>query len=253
MSRVFKSEQCLEALPCKLEPASPVSPALPEIRVSIEKSPPDDNSESKKLAEKMLTEARNQADALIQSARNEADKILAAANEEVARLKEETYRTAFEKAVNDGRETVKRQMTADLQKAAAILNEAEVIRTERIASSEPELLKLSVAIAQKIISHELKLDTSAIRGIISNALAKVTGATNIKIRIHPEDFEMLSAADALNFETVLGEPKPIHFEADPAIARGGCFIETEMGNVDARIQMQLETIVTELLKVGRLS
>ena len=40
--------------------------------------------------------------------------------------------------------------------------------------------------------------------------------------------------------------------ADPGIGTGGCFIETELGNIDARLKTQLQLVLVELLKVGRL-
>lgn len=258
MSKLFKSEQCIQANPCQLEVIEvhlPVAEFPPEEAWidSAEAPEQEEIPEGKDSPEKLLAQAKAEADQILKEARREREAILAAAAAEAEQIKAESEQTGFEAGRVAGEAAVKRELAGHLENALALLNEAEMLRAERITSSEPELIRLAMAVAEKIVGIELRTDIDAIQAMIRAALQKVSGASRIKVRLHPDDLEWLTAEDGLHFDDVLNEPKPIVFEGDSAIKGGGCFIETEIGNVDARVKVQYERIMTELLKIGRLS
>jgi flagellar assembly protein FliH len=79
----------------------------------------------------------------------------------------------------------------------------------------------------------------------------MTTANKITLRIHSDDLPVIRENLVL-LQSAFNEPKPIEIKEDCGISKGSCFIETDHGNLDARIKSQLERIMTELLKVGQI-
>ena len=63
----------------------------------------------------------------------------------------------------------------------------------------------------------------------------------IKIRVNPSDYHFLKE-QAFQFLNHIDNPGNITFEEDKTIENGGCFIETSLGDIDARIEKQLQTV-----------
>lgn len=276
MSKLIKSTVLVESIPCLLEPPdldafladailsdvtvaddcellettdSLNENAAQQVELLLRQAEEESHrivAEAERRSREILENAEQEAEQLSRKSREEADRILNAASEQAVQLKNQAQRDGMAEGSAQGRqEWEERIMTA-----ARLAVEIEDSRLERIAQSEPELLELAVAIARKIIGAELELDPSQQLALVRNALARMNGASNITIRIHPEDRELIDS-HLPQLREVFTEPKPIRIEEDPAIAPGDCYIDSERGSADARVQSQLDAIVNELLKVVR--
>lgn len=105
------------------------------------------------------------------------------------------------------------------------------------------VIEVVTAMTEKIIKREANLQ-SFITETLREAVRKVLGADEIIIRLHPDDLQEINSAGG---ELMLDESfSKIKFEADAKIDRGGCMVETEVGNVDARINTQLNELKKQL-------
>ncbi len=105
------------------------------------------------------------------------------------------------------------------------------------------VINVSGRIAEKILKFEFK-DKSKIEETISEALKKVIGANNVVIKLNPADYTKLEQGkDGISH---LSNFSKLKFEQDPAVEIGGCIIETEIGNVDARVSTQINEILKQL-------
>jgi flagellar assembly protein FliH len=105
------------------------------------------------------------------------------------------------------------------------------------------VIKLAVKISEKIIRDEIK-NHSTIENSINEAVKKVIGANQVHIKMNPADYELINS----NGKAVMIERNfdKVKFEVTDNVEEGGCVIETEIGNVDARIQSQIEAISAQL-------
>lgn len=105
------------------------------------------------------------------------------------------------------------------------------------------VLETSFAIAEKIIRRELEKDSSIVN-LIETCLKKVLTANEILIKLNPDDFEIVTNdLKAINKSI---DASKIRFEKDEAIEKGGCLVETEIGNADARISSQMNELKRKL-------
>jgi flagellar assembly protein FliH len=105
------------------------------------------------------------------------------------------------------------------------------------------VITLSTMIAEKIIKREIDKE-SIISANLKEAVKRVLGANNLIIKVNPSDYnEVITDGKSLLLEDSFSK---VQFEEVDRIERGGCFIETEIGNVDARISSQFSEVKKNL-------
>lgn len=200
-------------------------------------------------AQTVLDNARGQASRMIKEAEANAEKL----NLESQRLIKESQlycQSAYSQSERDGYNIGKEEgFKKGQEEVARHIEEAKDIKEQAIREreilihgAEPEIANLSIEIARKIVGKELLLDRGAIAGIVEAAMSKIKGAReSVTIRVNPQDYE-----EVLKNKDVYGRMveglKNLEIASDNKLEPGDCLIETNLGNVDARIKTQLETL-----------
>src|SRR5579859_4660085 len=101
--------------------------------------------------------------------------------------------------------------------------------------AEPELVRLALAIARRIMRRELTVDPDSLLGLLKAGLEKIESAEAHKVRVHPEH----AAAVAKLLE---GAARPIEVASEPGLPVGAVIFETSRGSIDAGLETQLKEI-----------
>ena len=180
-------------------------------------------------AERLRTEAQGQAAETLRAAQGRARQIEAEA-------REQGYQEGLRAAQN-----AEQALLAGLQ---AALVDLEVARQRLAEDLEPEVVRLSVGIAEQLIRQEVALHPEIVVGVARAAISRLKGVRSLKVFAHPEDTETLSK----HLGNALDErPEHLEIAADAHIGRGGCVVDSERGSVDARMESQMERISAALL------
>ena len=110
-----------------------------------------------------------------------------------------------------------------------------------LEEAKDRILQLVIQISRKVTFDAIQIDRDATATMISNIIDQLTDRTKLKIKVHPDFLPVLEQ----HMDRFLGqstEIKDIVLEADPRVKHGGCFIETPSGDVDARIESQIDVI-----------
>ena len=166
--------------------------------------------------------------------------------ERAARIEEEAYAQGFTKGEKDGLESGKEKLEPVLKNFREALLRLEEIRKEIYLNAEKDIVNLVLAITRKIVCHEITSNKEVILRIVKEAIKKVVDHEEIKIRISPSDLQVLKNART-ELSNLVDNIQGVTFEEDETILHGGCIIETTSGDIDARIEKQLEA-VEEALK-----
>ena len=129
--------------------------------------------------------------------------------------------------------------------ARQLVREINDAKGELLGRWERSALKVSSAIAERIIRRELVREPQITLDLIADSLRLATGAADITLHVSPSDYENLGTQINRLAET-LTQLAPSSVVADPAIAPGGCRIETKFGEIDQQIESQLRRIEEEL-------
>ena len=125
-----------------------------------------------------------------------------------------------------------------LQEALLQLN---TIRKEAYRKIEKEVVELALAIARQVICQEITIDREIVVCVAREALAKVEDPARIKIKMSPSDLQFIKETRA-QLSNMIENIDHVTLEAAENIQSGGCIIETDLGEIDARIEKQLQAV-----------
>ena len=114
-------------------------------------------------------------------------------------------------------------------------------------AAQTDVLRLAVALGAKVVHRHVDVDSSVVADQVAAALRRVLEATDVRLRIHPDDRPVLAATlpDLLAGLTHLSHVELID---DADVGRGGCAADLpDGGGVDASIDVQLQRIAEALL------
>lgn len=160
-------------------------------------------------------------------------------------LKRKAYEEGFQKGYTEGLSQARGQIEKAMGRLETILRELEDLRRRIFSRAEEEILELAIAVAKKVLQRELMSDRQLVLRTLKEAIKKVTEGDTVKIYLSPDDIELVKEHREKLLEGVRGLSGVV-LHADPGITPGGCFIETEFGHIDARLESQLEAIVQGL-------
>lgn len=167
--------------------------------------------------------------------------------EKARQVEEQAYAHGFTKGEQAGIELGQKRLEPVLRGFQHALGELERIKKDLRLQAEKETVELALAIAKTVVCHEVHTNRTVVVNVIREALKSAVDLEHIKIRVNPADLELISGREDQLLNPA-GEIEKIAFEVDDTIQRGGCVIETNFGDIDARIEKQLR-VVEETLKI----
>ena len=121
------------------------------------------------------------------------------------------------------------------------LEQLKNIRRKLNQEIEKEVVQLALSIAKKIVCHEVKNHKETVVCVAREALSRVENPAKIKIKLNPTDLQFIQNTKS-DLSRFIHNVDGIRFEAEESIQSGGCVIETDMGDIDARIERQFQAI-----------
>jgi|GEM_PF-2109024 flagellar biosynthesis/type III secretory pathway protein FliH len=190
--------------------------------------------------------------AALRQAYLEAENVVHAARREAERLHEEArqqgYREGYAAGCAAGRAEIEAQMAAQIDRLAALAGQATTDLRMALRAAEDQLVRLALAIAQRIVLREVQLDRSIVVSLASRALEQLEAGVTARIRVHPDDLPVLEPWQArLNGDARAGR---IELVSDPRLMPGGCIVEAGNAVVDAQLQTLLHEAATALAEIA---
>lgn len=148
---------------------------------------------------------------------------------------------AYARGRREGLDSAGDNLATSAQALAAAAEEISRLRESLGKNSGQDMLRLVMAVSEQIIHREVSADPKVILTIIENALQSSVRADQYRIRLNPADLENVNQQKPLFLASISGL-KNLSIETDASISPGGCRIDSDLGDVDATIETQLEAI-----------
>jgi len=148
---------------------------------------------------------------------------------------------AYARGRREGLDSADQNLETAAQALAAAAEEISRLRESLAKNSGQDMLRLVMAVSEQIIRREVAVDPKVVLTIIETALQSSVRSDQYRIRINPADLENVTNQKPLFLASVSGL-KNLSIEADTTISPGGCRIDSDLGDVDATIETQLEAI-----------
>ncbi len=164
----------------------------------------------------------------------------------VSRAREEAV-AIRESALQEGYEAGLEQANADIQQLKESLN--AFIGTPQAVYEQiaPNILGISVEIAEKIIKKEIEQDSQVLFNTVVGVLKTLSKEeAKVTLRVNPAESNELKQHIPELIE-MAGIDTKVVVLADETVSEGGCLVTTTNGIVDATIESRLE-VVTKALR-----
>ncbi len=210
--------------------------AFEEVRKKTE-SAQEEKAKADEEAEKILSDARAEAEKILFDARKAA---------------EQTEKDAFQKGYDEGRESGydsgRSEVERVIDRLHMIISKTIERRNEVIEESEAQLVQLVLQIAKKVIKVISENQRNVVINNVVQALRKLKSKADVIIRVNINDLrtttehtkELMSRMERVSNVTVM---------EDSSVDPGGAIIETDFGQIDARINSQLREIEEAILEL----
>ena len=232
--------------------------------------------------ERMISSAREEAETIVQDARTaafaevkrqtdeaqvikqqaeeEAQRIIAEANNK-AQEQEKEVRQSLEGERNESKEQGRVEGREDgyaegkaeverlIERTQTVLERAQNKRSEILNETEKEIVDLVLLIARKVIKVISENQRDIITTNVVEALRKVKTKGNVVIRVNLVDLK-LATEHKQDFIKLMEGVSSINIVEDSSVDSGGCIIETDFGEIDARISSQLAELENKILEIS---
>ena len=216
--------------------------------------------EAEEAAFQEVKRKTDEAQSLRRKAQDEGEKIIAEANQKAKEI-EDASRMAFEaerkEAEEKGRLAGREEGYAEgkdevqrlIERTRTVLERAQEKRTEILAETEQEIIDLVLMISRKVIKIISENQRNVVISNVVQALRKVKGRGNIIIKVNMADVKM-TTEHVKDFIKLLEGVKSLQVVEDSTVDPGGCIIETDFGEIDARISSQLAELENKILEIS---
>lgn len=144
------------------------------------------------------------------------------------------------------RQAVDERLETELSKLRGLLQELNLAGPKLRKQTEEELVRLSIAIARRILHRELTVDPSALQGLVKAAFDRLDRREIKEIRTDAD-----SVGSVKKIVEGLGAPGSMKVVADATLRPGSLVIEVPRGQLDASIETQLVEIERGFVDIVR--
>ncbi len=150
---------------------------------------------------------------------------------------EQARRSGFEEGERKTGEDAAKELRACAERIAGALKDLEGFKSKLGYAAEAEIVRLSLAVARRILHRELMADPESIQGIVHAALQKLHLRDVLRIRTNPA---LAPSVRAILDRVSAGSN--VEISSDPTLRIGDLLFESARGELDASIETQLEEI-----------
>jgi flagellar assembly protein FliH len=156
-------------------------------------------------------------------------------------LEREAFEKGYAEGLRAGEHAAAQQAEPVMQRLVATIDEIASLRTGVMRRSERELIRLALAMAERIVRREIDIDKALLSVMARVAIDRLGEHAVATIHLHPSDCEVaLSQRDP-------SQPGPVEIVADVNVPRGGCLVRSAFGSVDMGIDSQMRELARALL------
>jgi len=149
----------------------------------------------------------------------------------------------------DGFSDGKAEVDRLIERTQVVLERAQDKRGEILSETEKEIVDLVLLISRKVIKVISENQKDIIVYNVIEALRKVKAKGSVIIRVNLADLE-LATENKQNFIKQMEGVSSINIAEDSSVDPGGCIIETDFGEIDARIASQLAELENKILEIS---
>jgi flagellar assembly protein FliH len=228
---------------------------IAEARGEAEQIVKDGETKAFEEVKKQTDEARQvkqaaemEAAALASETEEKAAVLITDAEKQVDLITEHARKEGYDTGHADGYESGSAEVQRLIEHLHTIINHAIEKREEIIEESETHLINLVLMISKKVVKVISENQKNVVINNVIQALRKLKSRGEVVIRVNLEDVS-LTSEHVKDFMRMVENVKSVTVVEDSSVDKGGCVIETDFGQIDARISSQLHEIEEKIIEM----
>lgn len=198
--------------------------------------------ETEQMIVDLLQKARNEAHDILNSAREEAELTRSLAQDEAQQLREKAFQEGYQEGVASAREAMQADILKTSQECQQMLEEARKTKLDMFRTSEADMLKVSLAVAKRIIASEVTTNPNVVYSILQEALSYIDQPDNLTLYVNQKDLETVLELMQTNSLSDISNKATLDVQVDNRISPGGLRLDSEVGTVDAQLETRLANV-----------
>ncbi len=168
--------------------------------------------------------------------------------ERLTEVQKQAYDEGFKLGSDEGYKQSFEKMKMEIDHGLTDLNQMLLqitnMKADLLAQNESQILQIIFKIAEKVILEKIEQKDEILIQVIREAIAKAQSEEDIRIFISESQSEFIK-----EYQNKLGmndEIKNVEFEISSEVEPGGCIVQTNYGEIDARTSVRVQKIWDEL-------
>lgn len=182
------------------------------------------------------------AETVIEEARNRAAEVLQRGAEEAAAARVRAVAEGLDQGYREGVGAARAELAAALALVQQIAQDGKALRDRLLAGCEREIVELVIGGVEAVLGAQVRANPELVTETVRRALDRAGAQNLVRIRVSPQDQALVAAWVSERS----GDAPAWEVDSDGTIGVGGCVIDTEAGQVDARLDAQVAQIARTL-------
>lgn len=208
-----------------------------------------EKTESAQLEKK---QAEEEAEQIHAAAEKDAERIIAEAQEKAKQIEHDAFERGRRQGEEAGIEQGKSEIQRVIERFHVVLAKAIERRNDIIEESEAQMIHLVLTIVKKVIKVISENQKNVVVNNIVESLQKLKAKTDVVVRVNLSDLD-IATKHKEDILKMAERVQSITIAEDTTVDSGGCIIETDFGEIDARIASQLREIEDRILDLVPIS
>ena len=167
----------------------------------------------------VVVEASERAQSIVEEATTRAEAIVGQANKQANLITDEAKR----QGAQSGR-----------AQAAALLQQAHQAKADALSEAENTVVSIAISAAKRVVGDIAEQNPGRIKDVVAELLKRAERASRLTVLVNPQDLPLLSGMQT--------DGQPFNAEGDDRLKRGECIVSTNLGDLDARFDVQLDAL-----------
>lgn len=163
----------------------------------------------------------------------------------LSEIQQNAYQEAYQLGLDEGRKKAFEEhgsaIQSNLEELTNLLQTIAGVKQEIVASNEAHMMKLLFHMASRLAGAHLEANQEAILQVLKAALELSQDEENVRVQLNPKQLEFIEEIrkqQGREFEFL----KKLRLEPNPGIRLGGCIVETNYGEIDARVEQRVQQL-----------
>ncbi|GMO39108.1 MAG: flagellar assembly protein FliH [Termitinemataceae bacterium] len=215
---------------------------------------------AKKASEEIIERAQAESDSIKEAAKAQSEAVVAQAHESAKQIetganaildeqKKSAYNEAFLLGKKEGYDAGMAEVARLTERTQVILQRIQDKRSDILNETEQQIIDLTLMIARKVVKTIPETHREVVVENIKAALTKLKARGSIIVKVNIADLGITTERRE-EFLKMIEGGGTIQIAEDTSVDAGGCIIETDFGEIDARIMNQLAGLEAKIKEIS---